>query len=70
LTFHPAPDGRRQFHQQWYMTQLSNIFIIILAITIQSKDRVGMDRLHDYVANQGVGRWPEAGVLKKLSLAG
>jgi hypothetical protein len=39
LTFHPAPDGRRQFHeQQWYTTQLSNIFIIILAITIQSKD--------------------------------
>jgi hypothetical protein len=29
-----------------------------------------MGRLHNYVANQGVGRWPEAGVLKKLSLAG
>jgi hypothetical protein len=41
-----------------------------LAITIQSKERLGMGWLHNYVANQGVGRWPDAGVLKKLSLAG
>ncbi len=26
--------------------------------------------VHNYVANPGVGRWLEAGVLKKLSLAG